>query len=129
LAALREGQVLKIVDDQWGNPTLVDDLAMAILDLCCQDGRGVFHMGGATYLTRFELVVELARFFGLREELVQPIATEEAGQLARRPLKSGLKTERLTAALGRSPLGFIEGVERLATLGEFKRDFPDLRSH
>ena len=128
LAALQQGQVLNIVDDQWGNPTLVDDLAMAILDLCCQNGRGVFHMGGGTYLTRFELVVELARFFGFREELVQPISTAEAGQQARRPLKSGLKTERLAAALGRSPLGFLEGVERLATLSEFKRDFPNLRS-
>ena len=129
LVALQEGQALKIVDDQWGNPTLVDDLAMAILDLCCQDQRGVFHMGGGTYLTRFELVVELARYFGFREELVQPISTDEAGQRARRPLKSGLKTERLAAALGRSPLGFLEGVERLASHSEFKRDFPNLRSH
>ena len=129
LAALQKGQGLKIVDDQWGNPTLVDDLAMAILDLCCQDQRGLFHMGGGTYLTRFELVIELARYFGFREDLVQPISTEDAGQQARRPLKSGLKTERLTAALGRSPLGFLEGVERLATHTEFNRDFPNLRSH
>ncbi len=129
LAALQKGQALKIVDDQWGNPTLVDDLAMAILDLCCQDRSGLFHMGGGTYLTRFELVVELARYFGFQEDLVQPISTADAGQQARRPLKSGLKTERLTAALGRSPLGFLEGVERLATHTEFKRDFSNLRSH
>lgn len=129
LAALQEGRVLKIVDDQWGNPTLVDDLAMAILDLCCQNRRGVFHMGGGTYLTRFELVVQLARYFGFREDLVQPISTDEAGQQARRPLKSGLKSERLAVALGRAPLGFLEGLERLATHSEFQRDFPNLRSH
>ena len=129
LVSLQEGQALKIVDDQWGNPTLVDDLAMAILDLCCQDQRGIFHMGGDTYLTRFELVVELARYFGFREELVQPISTDDAGQRARRPLKSGLKTERLAAVLGRSPLGFLEGVERLASHSAFERDFPNLRSH
>ena len=127
LTALQEGKELKIVDDQRGNPTFVDDLALAILELCSQDYRGLIHMGGGTILTRYEMVLQLARRFGLSNDLVQPISTEELDQKASRPLQSGLKTERLTAALGRAPVGFEDGITRMAELDDFKRAFPNLR--
>lgn len=122
----REAQV-EVVDDQWGNPTYVHDLAQVVMELCRRDFSGVFHMGGATYTTRYELTLHLAHFFGLCESLVKPISTKAMAQRARRPLRSGLQTDALRARLDMSPLGFNEGLERMAREESFRRDFAYLR--
>ena len=123
LEVLARGEKMEVVDDQWGNPAYVHDLAQFVLELCQRDIKGLFHMGGSTYMTRHELTLELVRFFGFDENLVKPISTDAAAQQARRPLKSGLRTEILRTTLGRMPLGFNEGLERMVREEEFHRDF------
>jgi len=126
LEALSRGEELRIFNDQWGNPTYVHDLAQTVLVLCHRDIRGLFHMGGATFLTRYELVLELARFFHLDAGLVEPVATQAMGLSARRPMRSGLRTSALEAVLERPPLGFVEGLERMQAEEDFRRDFSHL---
>ncbi|MFH1568415.1 MAG: dTDP-4-dehydrorhamnose reductase [Gemmatimonadota bacterium] len=126
LEALSRGERLRIVDDQWGNPTCARDLAGLLLDLCRQGTTGLFHVGGATFLTRYELVLELADRFGLERALVEPMSTAAAAQAAPRPLRSGLRSEAVTTALGRRPLSLAEGLQRLRQEEDFRRDFPDL---
>ena len=62
LGALARGESIRIVGDQWGNPTYVHDLARALVELSRQGVSGLFHMGGTTFLTRQELArqVQLA---------------------------------------------------------------------
>lgn len=126
LEVLARGDQLKMVDDQWGNPTYVHDLAQALVELCRRQVQGLFHLGGATYLTRYQLTQELARFFGLDPGLVQPISTAAAGQQAPRPLRSGLRTQVIESLLGRASLSLSQGLERLAGQESFRRDFPNL---
>ena len=92
LRALARGAPLRIADDQWGNPTFATDLARAILDLCKRNCRGLYHVGGADFMTRLKLVEELASTFGFDTGSIVPTPTAEIGQLADRPLRSGLKT-------------------------------------
>ncbi|MDE0961795.1 MAG: SDR family oxidoreductase [Candidatus Latescibacteria bacterium] len=125
LQAVSGGESVRVFDDQWGNPTYVYDLARALVGLCREEARGLFHMGGATFMTRHELALELARFFDLDDGLIQPVRTQEAGLLAVRPLRSGLRTDAVEAVLGRRPLTFSEGLERLARDPHFCRDFPE----
>jgi len=126
LEALSRGESLRMVDDQWGNPTYVHDLSRTLVELCRRQVQGLFHLGGATYLTRYQLTQELARHFGLDPGLVQPIPTADAGQKAPRPLRSGLRSQALEALLGRAPLGLAQGLEQLAGQEDFRRDFPNL---
>lgn len=125
LEALARGDQLKMVDDQWGNPTHVHDLAQVLVELCRRQVQGLFHLGGATYLTRYQLTQELARFFGLNPGLVHPISTADAAQKAPRPLRSGLRTQALESLLDHTPLSLSQGLERLAGQQNFRRDFPN----
>ena len=124
LQTLSNGESVRVFDDQWGNPTYVHDLARSLVALCREEAGGLFHMGGATFMTRYELALELATFFGLDSGLIEPVPTGEAGLLAVRPLRSGLRTDRLEAVLGRRPLGFAEGLQHLIRDTHFQRDFP-----
>ena len=124
LNALLCGEPLRVFADQWGNPTYANDLARALVALCRQEARGLFHMGGTTFMTRYELALEVARFFDLDGELIQPVLTQEAGLSAVRPLRSGLCTDALEAELGYRPLSFAEGLQTLTSDPRFRRDFP-----
>jgi len=124
LAALHRRDYLEIFDDQWGNPTYIYDLAQSLLEPCRCDARGLFHMGGATFMTRYDLALKLARFFGLDANLIKPIATRAAGLKAERPLRSGLNTDALEAELKRPTLSFTEGLEHMVRQESFRRDFP-----
>lgn len=126
LEALARGDQLKMVDDQWGNPTHVHDLAWALVELCRRQVQGLFHLGGATYLTRYQLTQELARHFDLDPGLVLPVSTAAANQKAPRPLRSGLRTQALESLLGYTPLSLSQGLEGLAAQADFRRDFPTL---
>lgn len=94
LGELRAGRPVKIVDDQWGNATLADDLAQGIDRLLLLEKQGLYHMGGRGFMTRYEFAGRTARFFGLDERLISAITTTELRQPARRPLRSGLVTEK-----------------------------------
>ena len=126
LDALERSEDLRIVDDQWGNPTFVDDLAKTLLQLCRNQQTGLLHMGGADFLTRFEMTRALARAFALPEERVRPTSTEAMNQDAPRPLRSGLRTDALTSILGRSPSTLEQGLAQMRSQPDFRRDFPSL---
>jgi len=99
LGELRAGRKVRIVNDQWGNSTIAEDLAEGIDKLIDSGKSGIYHMGGATFVNRYEMAIATARFFNLDETLISPISTEELKQPAKRPLRSGLITAKAEAEL------------------------------
>jgi dTDP-4-dehydrorhamnose reductase len=126
LGALHRGEEIRAFSDQWGNPTYAVDLARVLVALCRADASGLYNMGGATFLTRFELVLELARVFGLDAACAVPVATAEAGLAAPRPLRSGLVTNAVESLLGISPMTFVEGLEHMRQQAAFRHNFAHL---
>ena len=126
LAALARGETVRVAADQWGNPTPVADLARAAVELCRRGASGCFHVGGASFMTREELVRRTAAFFGLDCGRLETVTTAEAGQAAARPLRSGLRTDRLESELGWAPADLESGMEQMASEEAFRRDFADL---
>ncbi len=122
LQALSQGRRVPAFDDQWGNPTYIHDLAGGLLQLCRVNASGLYHLGGATFMTRYELAVEVARFFGWDPGLVDPVPTSAAGLAAARPLRSGLATSAIERLLGRQTLGFRDGLVHMAAQDSFRRD-------
>ena len=122
LTALARGEDLRMVDDQWGNPTFVGDVVRALLTLCERSVTGLFHLGGTDLMTRHELVQQLACTFGFNADAVQPISTVQAEQKASRPMRSGLRSDRIVA-LGVGTSSLKEGLDQLKSEEEFARDF------
>jgi dTDP-4-dehydrorhamnose reductase len=126
LAALLRGETVRVVTDQWGNPTLVADLARAIVQLCRSDVSGRFHFGGSSFLSRYELVQRMASYFRLDTRSVDAVPTQRAEQAAARPLRSGLRTDAVEGELRWTPATLEEGLAQLATEDAFRHDFADL---
>jgi dTDP-4-dehydrorhamnose reductase len=110
---LSGGEPMRVPADQIGNPTLVDFLVEATLDLVTGGVRGVVNVVGRDRVARTEFAVRLARAFGCDERLIEPVSTAALGQLAPRPLNAGLRTDKLARLLGRPPIGLDEALAQL----------------
>jgi dTDP-4-dehydrorhamnose reductase len=97
---LRQGVRVSIVDDQFGTPTLADDLARSLLILYQKDGRGLYHTAGSECLSRYAFALSVADAFGLDASLIGKTTTADLNQTARRPLRSGLKIDKVRREMG-----------------------------
>jgi dTDP-4-dehydrorhamnose reductase len=114
LRQLRAGEVVPVVHDQVGSPTLADNLAEMVLALAASRARGVYNTVGATILSRYDFARLAAETFELDPDLVTPISTASLAQPAPRPLRAGLKMDRFRAAFPDVPiLSAGEGLARL----------------
>ena len=94
LDQLRKRKTVRIVDDQWGNSTIVDDLAAGIDRLITLDREGIYNIAGQDYMTRYEFALKIAELFDLNRELIIPISTSKLRQPAKRPKRSGLEVDK-----------------------------------
>ena len=86
---------VRVVDDQRGRPTMVDDLSTATLDAVERGASGLLHLANQGVTTWFDLAQEIAGIAGLDPSRVTPIATEDFPRPAARPANSVLDSERL----------------------------------
>jgi len=107
---VRSGKPVRVVDDQFSNPTFIDDLVQAINKVIEFRKHGVYNIGGKEFLSRYEFTEVIADYFGLDKSLIAPIKTKELDQAARRPLKSGLITLKAEAELGYKPVTIRESL-------------------
>lgn len=114
---LRQGHAATIPEDQWGNPTYAPDLARAAMALDRLGAAGLFHVAGPTSMTRYAFARRIAEIFRLEASLVHPVPSSTLRQPAQRPLKAGMRVEKLKA-LTPVPHPIDEILPRLA------RDYP-----
>jgi len=110
MGALGKGESIRVVDDEWANPTYVYDLARFILALCHSSFKGLVHFGGRDFLSRYDMVERICDVFGYDIGLVSPIASAEFAQPARRPLRAGLCNDRAEELSDVKPTGFDESL-------------------
>ncbi|MFH1194741.1 MAG: dTDP-4-dehydrorhamnose reductase [bacterium] len=106
--SLRENKNIRIVTDQINNPTYIDDIVDAISKIIEFRKTGIYNIGGAEFLSRFDFTLRIADFFSLDKNLILPILTEDLKQPARRPLKSGLITLKAQTEFGFRPRSIME---------------------
>lgn len=114
--SLEAGKPVRIVTDQWGNPTLAEDLALGIWTLVTGGHSGIYHLAGSEWNSRFEWAQATADHYGLDKTLITPCLTADLKQAARRPLKSGLRTDKLIAATGFRPKDIAGQIRRMDEL-------------
>jgi dTDP-4-dehydrorhamnose reductase len=101
--SLRGEKVIRIVTDQVNNPTFTEDLVAGINSVIELGKSGLYNMGGAELLSRFEFTVKIADYFGLDKSLIQQIVTADLNQAAHRPLNSGLINLKAESQLNYKP--------------------------
>ncbi len=96
---LKNNEKISVVNDQFGNPTFVNHLAYAIEKIIEQDAHGIYHYAGRDYLNRFEFALQIADAFELDNRLINKTTTRSLKQMAPRPYKAGLKSDKIEAEL------------------------------
>jgi len=109
---LAAGKYIRVAIDQYGNPTLADNLAAGILLLAGGRHRGLFHIAGADYMSRWAFALKIARMFKLNHELIAPVLSAQLSQRAPRPHWGGLRVDRIADRLDFE----VAGVEKGLTL-------------
>ena len=101
------GKQIRVVADQFGNPTYTRDLAGAVgqlLEEVLSSGSGrekqIYHITNDGTLSRYEFARMVLRKKHLSSELVSPISSEEGQFPARRPQNSALSNERVKQRFG-----------------------------
>lgn len=99
--------------DQYGTPTLVDDLSQAIIKIIEKDVSGLYHAAGNTCLNRYEFALELAENFNLKKSLIKPVTELEKKQDAPRPSSTCLDSQKLEKLLDFNFCNIQDGVKFL----------------
>ncbi|GAK51709.1 putative dTDP-4-dehydrorhamnose reductase [Candidatus Moduliflexus flocculans] len=113
LQTLQQGKIIQVPIDQVGNPTYVDNLADAALELVCRKQRGIFNVAGSERMTRYAFACLAAQIFGLDSTKIIPVSTDELHQNARRPLNAGMNVEKTQSIITTPLLSPQEGLQRL----------------
>ena len=104
LAAVREEKPMRIPSDQCGNPTWAGDICALVLDLLQAKESGIWHLGSEfPEWTREQWLLSLLCGLKARAEYAPmleawkytSILTAVVGQTALRPLRAGLKIDRI----------------------------------
>lgn len=113
LQNLGKGSPMKVPLDQLSSPTYAADLACAVKELVKNDERGVFNIVGRQVISRYAFAKIVCSVFALSESLLLPVETAELGQLAKRPLKAGLKIDKIAKITGRILSSPEEGLKKM----------------
>lgn len=96
---LRRNRTIRVVNDQFNNPTYAVNLAEATVEAATSDLTGILHLAGPGYYSRYEIAIIIAGFLKLNPDLIKPVTTSELSQTALRPKKGGLKTDKAASLL------------------------------
>ncbi len=94
-----ENKSIKVVADQFGNPTNCNDLAHHMLLLGASDKYGIYHCTGKGTCSWHDFATEIVKVFGIFCE-VKKCTTEEYPTPAKRPKNSALSHKNLENAVG-----------------------------
>lgn len=125
----REGEALRVVDDQVSSPTFTWDLALKLQELASTQRLGLYHVTNTGHTSWHGFAAKIFELTGLRPSLTA-ITSQELGAAARRPRFSVLEHRALRAA-GLVPLrsweealvaylsekGYLEPARPAATTG------------
>lgn len=101
--ALKKGETIQIVDDQFRAPTWAPDLAWACLRICELNETGIFHISGPETMSIYQIVARIAAFYGLSMLPVNKLSSNNLKQPAKRPPVTGFILDKAHQTLGFQP--------------------------
>jgi dTDP-4-dehydrorhamnose reductase len=116
LIHLTRGEACPGFTDVFFSPILVNDLAGVLLRMLSEGMCGIYHVGGATCLSKYDFGRRLAGLFKLRTELIRPAGVDEAGLAAPRQKYMCLNSHQIERALSLRLPTIEEGLARFKAL-------------
>ncbi len=101
--ALSKGQTMNIIDDQFRAPTWADDLAWGCLRICELHKTGIFHLCGPETMSIYQIVLRVAKYFGLSTASLTKTDSSTLNQPAKRPARTGFDLTKSREELGYKP--------------------------
>ena len=115
--ALRDGREFTVPSDQVITPSDAVSLARSVVELLDRDARGLFHVAGPEQLTRVDFAHRVALAFALDAQRLRAKPTDGLGLAARRPLRAGLRDDKLRRVLGHGLARVDDALRELARMG------------
>ena len=97
--SLKNNKEINVVNDQWNNPTWTESISLVIKNIIDSGLNGLYNYGDKDFMSRYDFAKLISKVFNLDETLIKPINTSNLNQIAKRPLKSGLRTEKIESSL------------------------------
>jgi len=111
--ALQKNENIRVVNDQKGTPTYVNDLSNGLYKLIRQREFGLYHISGNESISRYDLALKIAEIFGLNAELIEEITTEDLQQKAIRPVNSSFTLNKFINRTRWETHGITDGLNLL----------------
>ncbi|MBZ4401330.1 SDR family oxidoreductase [Myxococcus sp. AS-1-15] len=109
---LEKGQPAKLFEDQVVSPSLADSVAAMLVELGERKLGGVWNTCGAAVVDRVAYGRALCEVFGFDPKLIVPTRMAELKLPSPRPLKGGLRTDKVRTQLEAKPLELAESLAR-----------------
>ncbi|HBF87891.1 MAG TPA: NAD(P)-dependent oxidoreductase [Bacteroidales bacterium] len=108
---LEEGKKIHFAQDQFRTPTFADDIAQACVQIIKNQKLGIYHISGNEYMSVYEMTKIVAEYFALDSRLIIPINTVDLNEKAKRPFRTGMKTDKAYNEIGFSPIPITEALK------------------
>lgn len=125
---LSEGKNVNGFTDVTFCPMWVNHLAQTLIAMLEKDLHGLYHVVGAQPMNKYQFGIEVARRFGLNENLITPQSVERSELTAKRSHNLWLSVHKLSTDLGYPLPNFSTGLDGFYT--QFQQDYPQkIRSY
>jgi dTDP-4-dehydrorhamnose reductase len=108
---LKNNEQVQIITDQWNSPTLNTNMAEMTLEIIERKLTGIYHISGATRISRYDFAKQVAKKFLLNSNLIKPISSSEFTWAAKRPKDSSLDASKAQKTLKQKPLQINRALE------------------
>jgi dTDP-4-dehydrorhamnose reductase len=110
IKSLMKNEPFEAFDDLYAPPTLIDDIALAVIRAVEYKKNGIYHIGGPEMVSRYEFARRIATAFHLNTSLIVPVPFSCENR-ANRPRHSSFITLKAQTELGLRITGIDEGLQ------------------
>lgn len=110
---VKNKEKMKVPIDQFSSPTYVNNLVAAVGELVDRNKIGIYNLVGSEVMNRYTFAKITCQVFNLDDTLLIPVTTEELNQKAKRPLKAGLKIDKVKKEIETKLIDPEKGLEMM----------------
>lgn len=110
---LQAKKEISVITDQYTSPTYVPNLSKMLIEISSRTIQGIFHLAGATRVSRYDMALMVAEKLGLDKNLIKSTTMACMNWNAKRPKDSSLDVSKATSILKEKPMSSQQGLDLL----------------
>ena len=108
---LQARKEISVIIDQYTSPTYIPNLSMMLIEISLRTMQGIFHLAGATRISRYDMALVVAEKLGLNKNLIKPANMTQMNWKAKRPKDSSLDVSKAASILKEKPMTLQQGLD------------------